>query len=64
MKYLVPSLILSFAGAGITVWIFADNLLLGLSMIAIALVLWALAPAALGRPGGSAGSAKIGRAHV
>ena len=58
MKYLVPSLVLSFAAAGIAVWIFADYLLLGLGMIAIALVLWALAPAVLGRPGGWVGSAK------
>ena len=57
MKYLIPSLILSLAVAGIAVWVFADNLLLGLGMTAIALVLWSLAPGTLGQPDGSRGPA-------
>lgn len=57
MKYIIPSLILALAVVGIAVWLFADNLLLGLGMTAVALVLWAVAPGTLGSPGGSKGSA-------
>ena len=56
MKYIVPSLILALAAAGIAVWLFADNLMLGLGMTAAALILWAIAPRVLGQPGGSMGS--------
>ena len=58
MKYIIPSLILVLAAAGIAVWLFAENLLLGLGLTALALVLWGLAPGVLGRPGGSMGSAR------
>lgn len=56
MKYIVPSLILALAVAGIAVWVFADKMLLGLGTTAVALILWAVAPGALGQPGGSTGS--------
>lgn len=57
VKYVVPSLILALAGGGISVWLFADSLLPGLGLTALALVLWGLTPGALGQPGGSTGSA-------
>jgi hypothetical protein len=56
VKYIIPSLILVLAVAGIAVWLFADNLMLGLGMTAAALVLWAIAPSTLGQPGGSSGT--------
>ncbi|WP_104101793.1 hypothetical protein [Arthrobacter sp. 08Y14] len=51
MKYVLPAVTVLMAGAGLAVWIFADNLLLGLGLAAMALVLWSVAPSVLGRLG-------------
>ena len=35
MKYVIPAAMVLMAGAGLGVWIFADNLSLGLGLVAI-----------------------------
>ncbi|MET4058778.1 hypothetical protein ABIB35_000303 [Arthrobacter sp. UYP6] len=56
MKYVLPSLTCLLGGAGLAVWIFAGNLLLGLGLTSLALVLWAVAPGLLGRIGTQSGT--------
>lgn len=51
MKYVLPATTVLMAAAGLAVWIFADNLSLGLGLTALGLVLWAVAPGILGRLG-------------
>ncbi|MBO0897399.1 MULTISPECIES: hypothetical protein [Arthrobacter] len=51
MKYVLPAVTVLMAAAGLAVWIFADNLLLGLGLVALALLLGAVAPGIVGRLG-------------
>jgi hypothetical protein len=52
VKYVIPFLTLALAAGGIGVWLISDHQLLGLGMTGLSLVLWALAPSALGQAGG------------
>ena len=52
MKYVLPLFIVACAVAGMAVWLLTDHLLPGLGLTAVALVLWAVAPPTVGRPGG------------
>lgn len=64
MKYLLPAAMVLAAASGLGVWIFADNLIIGLGLIAVVLVLWAVAPGILGRVGTDNSTSDVDPARV
>lgn len=64
MKYLLPTATVVMAAAGLGVWVFADNHMIGLGLIALALVLWAVAPGILGRVGTDNSTSDVDPARV
>lgn len=64
MKYLLPAAMVLAAASGLGVWIFADNLIIGLGLIAVVLVLWAVAPGVLGRLGTDNSTSGVDPARV